>query len=206
MKSKSFNHLLLSICAVAFSLSSGAGYASTLNFTTNNYSLSGIGADIPNSQYDIFNINGLSGTIDTANLLSPIKIGTYEYIVGVNCTTCGLTPSDVTTGFNITIDGQTKDILFPWSWSSIKSGDSLVVGNAAPITFGLLNNELLTITGLEVGKLTGGVGDKLQGDVYANFSVSQVSQVPVPAAVWLFGSGLMGLLGFNRKRAQPLAA
>jgi hypothetical protein len=33
----------------------------------------------------------------------------------------------------------------------------------------------------------------------------QVSQVPVPAAVWLFGSGLMGLLGFNRKRAQSAA-
>lgn len=32
-----------------------------------------------------------------------------------------------------------------------------------------------------------------------------LSQVPVPAAVWLFGSGLMGLLGFNRKRSQSLA-
>jgi hypothetical protein len=35
---------------------------------------------------------------------------------------------------------------------------------------------------------------------------ANVSAVPVPAAVWLFGSGLMGLLGFNRKRAQSLAA
>jgi hypothetical protein len=31
---------------------------------------------------------------------------------------------------------------------------------------------------------------------------SDVSAVPVPAAVWLFGSGLVGLVGFNRKRAQ----
>jgi hypothetical protein len=29
-----------------------------------------------------------------------------------------------------------------------------------------------------------------------------VSPVPVPAAVWLFGSGLVGLVGFNRKRSQ----
>lgn len=28
-----------------------------------------------------------------------------------------------------------------------------------------------------------------------------VSQVPLPAAVWLFGSGLLGLLGFIRKPA-----
>jgi len=30
--------------------------------------------------------------------------------------------------------------------------------------------------------------------------VSQVSAVPVPAAVWLFGSGLMGLVGVARRR------
>lgn len=29
----------------------------------------------------------------------------------------------------------------------------------------------------------------------------QVSSVPVPAAVWLFGSGLMGLVGFSRRKA-----
>jgi hypothetical protein len=34
---------------------------------------------------------------------------------------------------------------------------------------------------------------------------SNVSSVPVPAAVWLFGSGLVGLMGFNRKRAQSAA-
>jgi hypothetical protein len=34
---------------------------------------------------------------------------------------------------------------------------------------------------------------------------ASVSQVPVPAAVWLFGSGLAGLLGFNRKHAQAAA-
>ena len=39
-----------------------------------------------------------------------------------------------------------------------------------------------------------------------NVSSGSVSAVPVPAAVWLFGSGLVGLLGFNRKRSQSLAA
>lgn len=39
-----------------------------------------------------------------------------------------------------------------------------------------------------------------------NIASGPVSAVPVPAAVWLFGSGLAGLLGFNRKRAQSLAA
>ncbi|WP_442497046.1 hypothetical protein [Methylobacter sp. sgz302048] len=39
-----------------------------------------------------------------------------------------------------------------------------------------------------------------------NVSSGSVSAVPVPAAVWLFGSGVLGLLGFNRKRSQSLAA
>ncbi|MEJ1409950.1 MAG: hypothetical protein RPU60_07010 [Candidatus Sedimenticola sp. (ex Thyasira tokunagai)] len=30
--------------------------------------------------------------------------------------------------------------------------------------------------------------------------VSEVSAVPIPAAVWLFGSGILGLLGLQRKR------
>ena len=38
-------------------------------------------------------------------------------------------------------------------------------------------------------------------DYQLTFS-SDVSPVPVPAAVWLFGSGLMGLLGFGRFRKR----
>lgn len=33
----------------------------------------------------------------------------------------------------------------------------------------------------------------------------QVSQVPVPAAVWLFGSGLVGLLGLGSRRKRKMA-
>jgi len=37
------------------------------------------------------------------------------------------------------------------------------------------------------------------------YSASSPSAVPVPAAVWLMGSGLLGLMGFNRKN-KKLAA
>lgn len=33
-----------------------------------------------------------------------------------------------------------------------------------------------------------------------NLTADSVSAVPVPAAVWLFGSGLMGLVGFSKRR------
>lgn len=38
------------------------------------------------------------------------------------------------------------------------------------------------------------------GVVYDNLSVGEVSAVPVPAAAWLFGSALMGLMGISRRR------
>ncbi len=34
---------------------------------------------------------------------------------------------------------------------------------------------------------------------YMDFSYNSVATVPVPAAVWLFGSGLMGLMGMRKK-------
>lgn len=38
------------------------------------------------------------------------------------------------------------------------------------------------------------------GDIGPN----SVSPVPVPAAIWLFGSGLMGLIGFSRRKRQAI--
>ena len=45
-------------------------------------------------------------------------------------------------------------------------------------------------------------GERVDGlvygtDPYVSFSISSV---PVPAAVWLFGSGLLGLIGFARRK------
>ena len=40
------------------------------------------------------------------------------------------------------------------------------------------------------------------GVVYDNLNFAEVSAVPVPAAVWLFGSGLIGLVGVARRKAN----
>ena len=37
---------------------------------------------------------------------------------------------------------------------------------------------------------------------YAGWNSMEVSQVPVPAAAWLFGSALLGFFGFSRKKAN----
>ena len=64
------------------------------------------------------------------------------------------------------------------------------------------------IFGCQVGPLPGvGVlaswsGSTAQGDVYAiNMAYpTSTPEIPVPAAVWLFGSGLLGLIGVARRK------
>ena len=40
-----------------------------------------------------------------------------------------------------------------------------------------------------------------QGDSMISFDNIEVNPVPIPAAAWLFGSGLLGLIGIARKKA-----
>ena len=66
-----------------------------------------------------------------------------------------------------------------------------------PTLRGLESGDTVTITGLKtinVDWSAGSPGDYIR--VLTNFSPSAV---PVPAAVWLFGSGLLGLIGVARR-------
>lgn len=77
--------------------------------------------------------------------------------------------------------------------------------------FGTANLYMLATNGLTTG--TGG-SNGTQAEVYqfasltlqSNGDLIGVSQVPLPAAVWLFGSGLLGLAGIGRRRSAGAAA
>ena len=57
-------------------------------------------------------------------------------------------------------------------------------------------------TGTRIGETTNSVPPKtnINNDAYLDAAYLQI--VPVPAAVWLFGSGLIGLIGLARRKAQ----
>ncbi len=40
---------------------------------------------------------------------------------------------------------------------------------------------------------------------FARWATSPVSVVPVPAAVWLFGTALLGLVGFSKRKSRIAA-
>jgi hypothetical protein len=48
--------------------------------------------------------------------------------------------------------------------------------------------------------------DIIIGHAYAEMSAENISAVPVPAAVWLFGSAMVGLAGFSRRKTSASEA
>jgi hypothetical protein len=95
--------------------------------------------------------------------------------------------------------------------------EDIWVNNNHDTPFGFAAGDLITVNGVNYGAITGYAGDANgiltssillnAGDVLkiANnnqqFYVSgvSVSAVPVPAAIWLFGSALLGFIGYGRR-------
>jgi hypothetical protein len=67
----------------------------------------------------------------------------------------------------------------------------------------------MAATSLSAGVLSGGfTGIRGYVDIGSgnSMTVTSISAVPIPAAVWLFGSGLLGLMSMVRRRiACPVA-
>jgi hypothetical protein len=68
------------------------------------------------------------------------------------------------------------------------------LNNQAAVYFRLIDNSTIAANGGAVG--TAGT------DRVDNFNISGTSVVPLPAAVWLLGSGLLGLGGLTRRRSS----
>jgi len=66
-----------------------------------------------------------------------------------------------------------------------------------PVYFGFLDTEN-GISSININ--SGWVGDGVTNYLIDNVSRSSISAVPLPAAVWLFGSGLIGLASFARRK------
>lgn len=87
---------------------------------------------------------------------------------------------------------------------NLEASDFLIntgVNYLTPSSRGIDAGDIVTITGLQtitVDWLAGTPGDYIR--VLTDFSPS--AAVPIPAAVWLLGSGLVGLFGMSRKKTD----
>ena len=83
---------------------------------------------------------------------------------------------------------------FSMRWSTLDN--TLFTNTALPTT-----PEFQSTTGLGNGGLKYDVSTTVTGFVsFSQVRLSQPSAVPVPAAAWLFGSGLIGLVGVARRK------
>jgi hypothetical protein len=74
-------------------------------------------------------------------------------------------------------------------------------GNNTPILAALgQKSNLYAMTGNSSAAAAGQVYSGAQVTMLANGTLESVSSVPLPAAVWLLGSGLLGLAGIGRRR------
>jgi len=75
--------------------------------------------------------------------------------------------------------------------------------NAPPLNAGVVTNTLfMTFPGGSLDGATINFGFKNAGDTtfgVATWSLMEMTSVPIPAAVWLLGSGLVGIVGLRKK-------
>ena len=97
------------------------------------------------------------------------------------------------TGLNITVDGLFNNSVI---YSSISSFNT-----DGPTWFNLNFSGIDTLLISASGGVSAGLGGGGEFWVMDNFTYNEaISSVPVPAAAWLFGSGLIGLVGIARRK------
>ena len=115
--------------------------------------------------------NGPSNPVSDNNLILTYSGGAFD-LTGID-------------GFVFSINNPTLDF-------TGSNGSALSIGTAGDYSLSLLNVTSVVFSMSDVGSDVG------WGSLTVN---TAPSSVPVPAATWLFGSGLLGLVGLARRKA-----
>ena len=120
-----------------------------------------------------------SGTIDTGNATNPISVNFSSFRLNVN----------VTSPNTLSFDAPAWPVTAPNSSSTFDAFTNIY-------TLGWNNN-------FSVMAMVDGISTPISGNVQVTLG-GTLQPVPVPAALWLFGSGLIGLAAFAcRRRSIP---
>ncbi len=131
---------------------------------------------------------------------SPPDIGTVvfgDYVLG----TVDYVDWD---GWMFTLDGSIDEIVFDVLDGTILNGWQLYDAPYDGSTVGVNKPDQRTTHSWDTAGLTGVyiLGNNYQaGSSGYSYQVAFLSSVPVPATIWLFGTALIGLVGFNKRKA-----
>lgn len=172
-------------------LITGISYADVVEPTVDFPALDihGLGAD--SIYLTIYNFNIDATAISIVTLGDPIDIPDTAF----SLRSSGLYDEGIGSfsgSFNV---GSLLSGTFSGSVLSLGGADGQFYGDLI-YTGGSLMSELI-----DGGRIEGAYGDDEWGNFGMVAKLGEVAVVPVPAAVWLFGSGLLGLVGVARRKA-----
>lgn len=186
------------LCAVLTLLSFNV-HAVTIDFES--LEQAGTGQPIHGSSYmeDDFTITVASGNLHTNALGNPLYIDSTAMFFGLQGVDGTLT-ADLGSAFSLSSIDLRKVNLIPGPTSTLTFTGFLLGGGTVTQDFTLSGNTSFNTFNFDsrFDNLTKVVWRN--SDPFHEFDNIVVSTVPVPAAVWLFGSGLLGLIGLSRRR------
>ena len=194
--------------ATALLLAAGAANAapiSSLTLTGGDFAMAGAGGTINPAAFANMSTDGsFDGSAPTATgseaFYATTSVGTFAF--GFFGPVAIYTAA--TDGINGPFPGVTGDItgstlsLDLSSWTAYWNGTSFNQGSATP-TVTSYNAATGDFTAEWTALVVGGAFNGQTGS-WSITGNAAVSAVPVPAAAWLFGSGLLGLVGVARRR------
>lgn len=178
--------LLGTVCAYCFTFT-GNSWAATFDFSSFESGFQGTTtlslpeADFTSLGDDIF-----------------LNQATTSDICAINGGTTGSCNTDLNVEFNGLASAITFDV-FGWASgdtilvSLFDAGDNLLASNT------ILANGVYSFASTGVASILFDDSSTAAGVAYGNWSF-ELTQVPLPAAVWLFGSGLLGLIGISIRK------
>ena len=180
--------------------------ASSANAALVNYTITG---DVIFAGTNSFGLNDndiitATGTIDTSSLASQLSsgsllggdaVGTIYFDASSGNT---MTINVGNTVFDASHDGSFADGGYPYLAFGIPGAGSLHDFNILIETG--INGAPADFSSFNLGFDDLNYVDGMYGEWRTTVAFSSASPVPVPAAVWLFGSGLLGLMGFARRK------
>ena len=208
--------------AIATSLLLASGVANAaaigaLEVTGGNFAMAGAGGVIYPAAFANMTVGAYDGSAPATVALeadyAPVSIATFAFgffgpVAIRTAETDGVSSGFAAPTGDITGGALTLDLS---SWTAYWNGTSFNQGSSSDLAAGSIcvgaacSTAVTTTYDAGAGTFTASwnavvVGGAFNGQLAAWDITGNVSAIPVPAAVWLFGSGLVGLAGVARRR------